>query len=338
MRKSTPKVTVSPQYKGEDPEDEEGEESYGEGSFESFESPKKPSIPNKYGPEDIELTQAHVQAKSNYIASMSSFSSNNGAPAATLKVADASKKLSQDRHAVSFKDGKANKQNYSDEEDELEAGDHEEGTRAADVAGMDLETFMGTYQINIGVNKHNSNNGGNNNSGGGKSHLLGVDKEDPSLRPLDGVSPTRGASDREKELLRKFGDNSNPTSPVTSITNAAVPGFGRPSSGSGMPQQFRHIGGKAFSGADALIPPMQRLTSPVVTPAEQGQDDEEEDQSYHDQAAALLARIRGGGAAAAAAETEDPSLTTLQLQHYHRLAGKAEATNGGKALMGNGGT
>ena len=89
------------------------------------------------------------------------------------------------------------------------------------VAGMNLETFMGNYKIDI----H------------GKKDGVGGAEEDPLMRPLEGVSPDKGEVHRA--IHKKFGtpgesedsnDNNEPriTSPVdTSVekeTNAMVMG------------------------------------------------------------------------------------------------------------------
>ena len=115
------------------------------------------------------------------------------------------------------------------------------------VAGMNLETFMGNYKINI-----NGNSDGNGGLG-----------EDPSMRPLEGVSPDRGEAHRA--IHKKFG---------------ALGESGRTS--------------------DEKEP---RITSPVDTDVEKENqrnglgrkgDDEDDEDGSRNEADALLAKIKAG--------------------------------------------
>jgi len=145
--------------------------------------------------------------------------------------------------------GPSSREGFYDNDGGDDGGD-EDGdgtTHTADVAGMDLETFMGNYQVNIGV-------GGM----GGAGSKGGSNKDDPSMRPLDGVSPNKNNSDRDRELVKKFGDAG-----LLPVPLAQPPVPIRASSGSGrrmpmpmpvpipMPQQQQPS-------------KQQRLTSPVV--------------------------------------------------------------------------
>ena len=129
------------------------------------------------------------------------------------------------------------------ERDEDEDGDGDGEV----VEGMDLATFMGNYKVTI-------ENSGDPN------------KEDPSMRPLDGVSPNK--NEAHKALEERFGNVTTSSSPDRAI---------RASSGSGLSPQ-RYLEGK------------NRLRSPVVSSGNNDNDESE----YQDEAAALLAKIRSG--------------------------------------------
>ena len=66
-----------------------------------------------------------------------------------------------------------------------DGGDQSQQSEGDDIKGMDLEQFMGNYQIQIG---------------GKEGETPG---EDPSLRPLDGLSPDKGSVHRA--IQKKFG-------------------------------------------------------------------------------------------------------------------------------------
>lgn len=61
-----------------------------------------------------------------------------------------------------------------------------QGEASDEIKGMDLEQFMGNYQVNIGTKDGEGGPG-----------------EDPSLRPLDGLSPDKGEAHRA--MHKKFG-------------------------------------------------------------------------------------------------------------------------------------
>jgi hypothetical protein len=334
MRKGTPNAAPSGGNKYRPDEDEgEDDESYGEASFESFGGSPVPA-PAAHG------KHAHGQqqpAKAAAPRSANSFPRNaNG--------------YGDSRHEFQRQQDAKDDANDSGEEEEEE---EEEDGDGRGVAGMDLETFMENYKIEIGV----TGAGGAGSGAGGK----GAPSEDPSLRPLDGVSPSKSAaSERERDLARRFGEAGSPSpSPLTT----PQPPLMRASSGSGLHAhgQGRGAVGAGAGGRHAQLQYLQRAASPVSRPspsrgsqqgstaAGEGEDAgagaDFSEAAYRDEASELLARIRGsqGPVGSAGSPTrhrggpgqgpgpggERGGLTEQQLGYYASLVGGDHAAGDG---------
>ncbi len=137
-----------------------------------------------------------------------------------------------------------------------------QGEGSDEIKGMDLEQFMGNYQVNIGTKDGEGGPG-----------------EDPSLRPLDGLSPDKGETHRA--MHKKFG------------------ALGESDSSGGL------LGG---GSDDAGGSKNGRVTSPVDFGAQNFEGDKENnengnafdgddtgrDKQYEDEADVLLERIKNG--------------------------------------------
>lgn len=164
-------------------------------------------------------------------------------------------------------------------------GDGKDGESS--VAGMDLETFMGNYKINIG------------NDGEEEA----PNKDDPSMRPLDGVSPSREVHHRA--LHKKFGALSDSASDA-SLQTLKAGGELDPSKriisspvdvdteSHGDKENHDNNGRNKIMGnvQHNMIAALSRVALEHSSNGEGG--DDEAEAIYKTEAESLLAKIRGG--------------------------------------------
>ncbi len=147
------------------------DDDYGNESFESLDSPKATSPPKR--PVVIAETTAKKQVK--YGDDEEDDEYNN----AVEKFKSPSKRKSTPIMKKSTQN--------DEEEEEDDAADATDGNQEAFDADMDLETFMSRHVQQKEDNANNANDG--------------IDNNDPSLRPLDGLSPNPG--DKGQAILSK---------------------------------------------------------------------------------------------------------------------------------------
>jgi hypothetical protein len=162
------------------------------------------------------------------------------------------------------------------------------------VAGMDLETFMGNYKINIGKDGEEDS----------------ANKDDPSMRPLDGVSPSKevhhralhkkfgalsdSASDASLNILKAGGELDPSKRIISSPVDVDTDAHGNKENNDNNQQQSDNGRSKILGNVQHnMIAALSRVAAGQNSNGD-GDDDEEAEAIYKTEAESLLAKIRGG--------------------------------------------